>query len=442
MFLSQALDSLNNFSSESFQSLSDYLSPELITKCLQKKGVATIRKRRLPVEMVVWSVVGMALFRHIPMNQIVSHLDILLPGDRPFVAPSAIVQARQRLGEETVKEVFEQTQALWHENTPHPNWCGLRLLGVDGTLWRTPDTQENSKVFSRTCNSTHESDYPQVRMVCQMELTSHLITAASFSDTLESEMTLAVNLIEKTPDYSLTIFDKGYYSLGLLNEWQNAGDERHWIIPLKAKTKYRVINRIGKGDEIVELATSPQARNKWPQLPETFQARLITRKINGKQRQILTSMIDPMRYPGADIAHLYGYRWEIELGYREIKQHMLQNRLTLRSKKPDMIRQELWGVLLAYNLVRFQMAKMAYSLEGVEPNQISFNQSAIFIIKELTILPYVSAGNIPAVLKSMTDMASSFVLPARRERKYPRIIKKPPARYPYKPVRKREGSLN
>lgn len=134
MFLSQALDRIYSFSPEQFSSLSEGLSPELLSTCLQQSGTVTVRKRRLPLEMMVWSVVGMALYRHLPMSQIVHQMDILLPGKRPFVAPSAAVQARQRLGEAPVREVFEQTQALWHAATPHPHWYGLRLLGVDGVV--------------------------------------------------------------------------------------------------------------------------------------------------------------------------------------------------------------------------------------------------------------------------------------------------------------------
>ena len=139
MFLSQALDRVYQFSPEQFNALSDVLSPELIEQCLQASGTVTLRKRRLPLEMMVWSVVGMALYRHIPMGQIVNQLDILLPGKRPFVAPSAVVQARQRLGEEPVRRVFEQTQALWHAATPHlPYYRCLtpkKPRVTDGTGW-------------------------------------------------------------------------------------------------------------------------------------------------------------------------------------------------------------------------------------------------------------------------------------------------------------------
>lgn len=374
----------------------------------------------------------MALFRHLPMSQIVNQLDVILPGDKPFVAPSAIVQARQRLGELPIKEVFEQTQLLWNQHLPHSNWCGLKVLGVDGVVWRVPDSPENSVAFDRTLNERYESEYPQVRMVCLMELNSHLIMGAFFDSVGVNEMKIAETLLEKTPDYSLTLFDKGFFSLGLLHQWQESGQERHWMLPLKKTTKYQIIHTYSKNHHLVELTSCPQARKKWPTLPEKLRARLVTKVSKGKTFSILTSMLDPKRYPADELIDLYTHRWEIELGYREMKQYMLQSRLTLRSKKPEMVRQELWGILLAYNLLRFQMARMAYSLQSIEPNQISFNQAAAYIIKELTLLPAVSPGNIPQTINRITSMARAFVLPDRRSRVFPREVKKRPNKYPTK----------
>jgi hypothetical protein len=92
----------------------------------------------------------------------VSQLDILLPGKKPFVTPSAVIHSRKKLGYEPVEAVFNQTQQLWHEKTPHPDWYGLTLHAVDGMVWRTPDTADNDKAFSRTGNQTTTSDYPEV----------------------------------------------------------------------------------------------------------------------------------------------------------------------------------------------------------------------------------------------------------------------------------------
>ncbi|WP_336702696.1 IS4 family transposase, partial [Pantoea dispersa] len=213
MLLSQALDAVLKFSPKEFSALSDLLSPELIDECLADTGVVTVRKRRLPMEMMVWAVTGMALFRSLSMNQLVSHLDIVLPGKRPFVAPSAVVQARQRLGAEAVRLVFEKTRQLWFEKTPMSHWNGLTLMAVDGTLWRTPDTPENDAAFGRTANEHARSDWPQLRMVCQMEVTSHLLSGVAFGSVSEtSEVELAARLAAQTPAHSLTIMDKGFYA--------------------------------------------------------------------------------------------------------------------------------------------------------------------------------------------------------------------------------------
>ena len=91
-------------------------------------------------------------------------------------------------------------------------------------------------------------------------------------------------------------------------------------------------------------------------------------------------MVCQMRFPVADIADLYAHRWEIELGYREMNQYMLNNELTLISKKPEIVRQELWGALLAYNLIPFQIGKMAYRLDSILPIQFPMVTGKIFSI--------------------------------------------------------------
>ena len=300
MHIGQALDLVSRYDSlrNPLTSPGDYLDPELISRCLAESGTVTLRKRRLPLEMMVWCIVGMALERKEPLHQIVNRLDIMLPGNRPFVAPSAVIQARQRLGSETVRRVFTKTAQLWHNATPHPHWCGLTLLAIDGVFWRTPDTPENDAAFPRQTHAGNPALYPQVKMVCQMELTSHLLTTAAFGTMKNSENELAEQLIEQTGDNTLTLMDKGYYSLGLLNAWSLAGEHRHWMIPLRKGAQYEEIRKLGKGDHLVKLKTSPQARKKWPGLGNEVTARLLTVTRKGKVCHLLTSMTDAIRFTG------------------------------------------------------------------------------------------------------------------------------------------------
>ncbi|VFS19458.1 transposase InsG [Escherichia coli] len=113
-----------------------------------------------------------------------------------------------------------------------------------------------------------------------------------------SENELAEQLIEQTGDNTLTLMDKGYYSPGLLNAWSLAGEHRHWMIPLRKGAQYEEIRKLGKGDHLVKLNISPQARKKWPGLGNEVTARLLTVTRKGKVCHLLTSMTDAIRFTG------------------------------------------------------------------------------------------------------------------------------------------------
>ncbi len=110
-----------------------------------------------------------------------------------------------------------------------------------------------------------------------------------------SEVRLAAGLAKQAPDNSVTLFDRGFWSAGLLHDWHQTGENRHWLLPLKKGTQYEVVRRLGKQDELIMLKTSPQARKQWEGLPDELTVRLISRKVNGVERQVVTSMTDAMR---------------------------------------------------------------------------------------------------------------------------------------------------
>ncbi|MBD1567671.1 IS4 family transposase, partial [Vibrio sp. S12_S33] len=234
MHVSQALDIINSYKPNHVETLSDLLPIELINSAYELTDTVTLRKRKLTLESMAWLLVGMAIYNDKSMADIVNMLDIVDRTGKPFVAPSALTQRRKNLGESAAKALFECTQSHWFKQANLPNWNGLTLLGVDGVLWRTEDSKDNAEAFAKPTNRDgKETQYPQVRMVCQMELSSHLITGSAFDCYTVNEMKLAEQLIETTPDNSLTLFDKGFYSLGLLQAWSSQGINRHWLIPMK-----------------------------------------------------------------------------------------------------------------------------------------------------------------------------------------------------------------
>lgn len=402
------------------------LDPEWIDEALAATGTATIRRRRLPAEQVVWLVIGMCLFRDQSMRELVSMLDLALPGSRGIrVAPSSIVQARARLGDEPLRWLFERTAATWaHASARTHAWRGLALYGVDGTTLRVPDSAENRDHFGgQNSRWDSTSGYPLARLVTLMALRSHVLAGARFGAHATHETTLAEDLWPLIPDHSLAIVDRGFLSARILIGLERGGVGRHWLTRARSDLASTRIERFAAGDELVELTVSKEARQKDPSMPATWRMRAIRYQRRGfKPQLLLTSMLDPKRFPAAEIVALYHERWEIELGYNEVKRVMLAREETTRSRSPRGVAQELWALALAYNLVRFEAERVAAEA-GVPPVRISFVAALSFIETALRMWGIESAGRWPKRLVHLREDLSHFILPERRERSYPRAVK-------------------
>ncbi|MDO1530650.1 transposase, partial [Fulvimonas sp. R45] len=179
-------------------------------------------------------------FRNEPIWHIVRQLGLALDADEVEPVPSATVQGQQRLGEAPLAHLFDQLSRAWC-HTPLPArglFQGLRLLAVDGVVWSTPDTAEHREVFGGGRSQYGDGNWPQVRAVCLMEVYTHLIRAAAFGAYTTGELSYANDLIAATPDESLTIFDRAYYSAAFLLAWQDAGKQRHWLMRAKSTLRY------------------------------------------------------------------------------------------------------------------------------------------------------------------------------------------------------------
>lgn len=401
------------------------IDPAWITQALEATGTASLRRRRLPAEQVVWVVVGMGLFRDRPVEDLVSKLDLALPGQSATVARSSVSQARERVGSEPIKWLFERSASTWAgRSADEHRWRGLRLYGIDGSTVRVPDTPENREAFGghNSRNGT-VSGYPMVRITVLMVLRSHLLAAANFGRYEGTyELQYAKPLCDAIPDASLTVVDKGYFGAQFLLGIEG-GHDRHWLIRAKSNLSAEVIERFAAGDELVEMKVSKDARAQDPSLPRTWLARRIRYQMPGfREHWLLTSMRDPARFPAQEVVALYHERWELELGYDEIKTELLDREEAIRSKKPEGVRQELWGVLLVYNLVRLEMASIAREAK-IEPTRISFVEALRLIRDEWSWLSVTSPGAIPKRLAAMRRSIKRYVLPPRRSRRFPRAVK-------------------
>jgi hypothetical protein len=430
----EALEFTSDFTARAWPNVIKHFDPVLIEEALAATGTATIRKRRLPADRTVWLMLGMSVMRDLPIAAVARQLDIALPaadGSRT-VASSALSQARARLGPEPMEWLYLRTAEEWaHRSADADRWRGLALYGVDGTTLRVADSAENRAHFGGHESGRHDggrdarvSGYPMVRLVVLMALRSHLSAAASFGPYGVDERRYAKSLWGTVPDRSLVLVDRNYLDAGVLVPLTTIGTERHWMTRAKSTTKFRVIRRLGPGDELVEFKVSAEARRKDPTLPTHFDARAIRYQRKGFQPQLLlTSLVDPERYPAAELCALYHERWELELGFGELKTDMLERLETIRSKSPSAVEQEMWGLLLAYNLIRLEMERLAAEL-AVPPTRISFVAALREFAREWHLATIVSPGTIPKRISTLADRIRHYVLPPRRPaRVFPRAVK-------------------
>jgi len=419
----------------SFEGLKSQVDLNWVESALAKSGVASVRKRKLPAAQVVWLAIGMALYRDRPISEVVDRLDLVLPdenGQKRGVTNAAILGARNRVGAEPIEHLFRTTAQQWAlESAKRHLWRGLMVLGADGTSMRVPDTADNRETFGLPGSRNSTAAYPQIRVVGLMVLRSHLLLDFAFAGFKTGEITLATPLIQRTPDHSVTILDRFYHSYLLWHQIRAQGQERHWLVRARKDLKYRVIKRLGRGDELVEIEFPTALRRKHPELPAAFLARVVRYRRRGfRPRTLLTSLLDSKAYPTAEIAELYHERWELELGYDEIKTEMLERVEAIRSEAAERVRQEVWGLAVAYNLVRQEMEAAALEW-GVPPRRISFAGS-LRAVRDLFMWAAVaSPGSLPKMLKGLRLEMRHFILPPRRsERCYRRHVKIIMTHYP------------
>ena len=421
---------------ESFGRLLGSIDADWIEEALEATGTATMRRRRLPAEQVVWLVLGMALFRNWSVSRVVSHLHLALPGETGRgVVPSTPVQARKRLGEEPMRWLFERCAKTWaHRSARQHSLCGLAVYGVDGTTLRVPDSEANRAHFGgQSGGDRGTSAYPQARLVTLMALRSHLLAAARFAPYSEGETTVAEELWQELPDDSLCIVDREFLAAHCLRAIEGQGLNRHWMTRAKSVTRWRTIKKLGKDDELVELEFGDSTRRANPEIPEHWVVRAIRYQRPGfKPTTLLTSLTDHRYFRAKELVALYHERWELELGFDEVKTDLLDRKESLRSKSPAGVAQELWSLGLLYNLIRLEMEQIAAEAD-VPPTRVSFRAAWHYIQNCWLICSAMAPARIPRRLRELRDDLYQFILPARRsERAYPRAVKIKMSPYPKK----------
>lgn len=255
---------------------------EWVGRAIELHCPATLRRRKLPAESVLWLVLGMALFRDHLIADVVRRLDLVQKdagGRSQRVVDGALPKARARLGADPIRDVLGATGSHWgHEQAARDAWSGLAVYAMDGTTVSIPDTDANREVYELQPSGRGQPSYPKVRIVARMAARSHLLVDAAFGPLQgrdSSEAGLARPMWDGLPDHSVLLVDRAYHDYGAFWHLTHDGHERHWLTRTRSDLVFEPLEQLGEGDQLVEVPLRRERRRQHPELPATMRVRII-----------------------------------------------------------------------------------------------------------------------------------------------------------------------
>ena len=367
--------------------ITDYISLGVVAKTfpLDKIHAAlaaakreSVRQRDLPAHVTVYYVIALALYMQSSYREV---LRCLLEGIQWLAGPSAsinvagnsgISQARTRLGWEPLRHLHDElvkpiavaaTKGAWYRS-----W---RLVSMDGSTLDIADEKGNEEAFGRPGASRGKSAFPQIRFVSLVENGTHVLFGSRMADYATSEIALAKTILSSLSKGMLCLADRGFFGFQMWKQAAATGTDLLWRV--RKNILLPCEKRLPDGSYLSRIYPSPQDQRHQR---DGVVVRVIEYRLEGVEGaeplyRLATTIPDHERAPAMELAALYHDRWEIETAFDELKTHLRGARIVLRSKTPDLVRQEFYGLLMAHFAVRGLMHEAALK-SGEDPDRLSF----------------------------------------------------------------------
>ena len=380
--------------------MSDYVSlgvvarafpAEKVRDVLRETGKESVRERALPAHVVVYYVIALSLYMQVSCREV---LRCLLEGlewlskanlNVQVAGKSGISQARSRIGSEPIRELHDRTVSpVATPNTKGAWYRNWRLVSLDGSTLDVADTRENAEAFGRPGASRGSSAYPQIRFVSLVENGTHVLFGSRMEGYGTGEVTLAKQVIEVLGEGMLCLADRNFFGFGLWQQARSTGADLLWRV--KKNVRLVPFERFADGSYLAKIYPSEKDRRN---STNAVTVRVIEYRLVGVPDaepvyRLVTTILDPEQAPASELAALYHERWEVETALDELKTHLRGSKIVLRSKTPELVRQEFYGLMMAHFAVRGLMHEAAIAAD-VDPDQLSFVHAVRVIRRKLPL---------------------------------------------------------
>ena len=360
---------------------------ELVREVLREAGRESQRERALPAHVLMYYVIALGLFRPQDTREVLrvlqEGLKVIFGGRREIrtAGKAAISQARSRLGAEPLRQLYARVaQPVATEQTRGAFWGEWRVVALDGFTLEVPDTEANRAAFARPESpSGGEAAYPRLRGVGLVEVGTHVLFGVSLDSYEKGEITLAREVVPHLRPGMLCLADRYFPGYALWKQATDTGAQLVWRV--REKIRFPVEDALADGSYLSRFYAKWE-RGK-PQ-GEGIPVRVLEYEVLGSEERVrlVTSILDAQAAPAGELAALYHERWEFETALDEFKTHLRGARTVLRSQTPDLVRQEVYGLLLAHFALRGLMHEAAQRA-GRDPDRVSFTHTVNVVRRTL-----------------------------------------------------------
>jgi hypothetical protein len=344
--------------------------PVVVDRVLEATGRREQRVRLLPARLVVYFTLAMWLHFGVGYVRVLERLVEGLRWARGGygawspAGDGAISRAREKLGAEPVRLLFEQAAAAGGGAVlvEEAGWRGLRVVAVDGLVLDAADTEENRACYQVPAGGS----YPQVRAVALAECGTLQLLGAAFDSSAVGERELMERLLPCLGADMVVLADRGFPSYALFTAAAATGAQLAWRV--SAAFTLPVLEKLADGSYLSEL--------KGRRAHQRAAVRVVEYSVRDEDGTsevfcLITTLLAPEQAPALELALLYGRRWTAELLIHALKVDLRTSGAVLRSRHPWGVEQEVWAMLCTYQAVRRVITRAAVEAD-LDPGRISF----------------------------------------------------------------------
>ncbi len=395
---------------------------EMVDDVLADTASVQRRVRILPARVVVYLLLAGCLFTELGYRQVWQRLTSglrMLAVAQPTA--SALRQARQRLGPAPLRALFDLLRGPAATTmTTAVTWRGMLLTAIDGTILTVADSPANLAVYTKQRGNNGGSGYPQIRLSAMLTCGTRSIIDAVFDPATTGEIAQAHRLTRALKPGMLLLADRNYAAADLVTAFAATGADL--LIRCKTGRRLPILARHHDGS-YRSLLGGVTIR--------VIEAHIHIRTSAGHRTgtyRLITTLLDSRRYPATELITLYHQRWNIETAYLELKSSILTGHV-LRARTPTGLSQEIYALLIVYQILRTAMVDATDSIDGLDPDRASFttalNAARDQLIHAAGIITDTTVDLVGTIGRHILDN----LMPNRRVRTKPRTIKRANSKY-------------